>query len=73
MRLKKCCCSCTVTVSDHRRLDRYRPKENPRANDFTFEAHIYFDDAFVHVERSDEVHLNKYAKNLVEIITAVYR
>uniref|UniRef100_A0A4W6C6T1 chitin synthase n=1 Tax=Lates calcarifer TaxID=8187 RepID=A0A4W6C6T1_LATCA len=50
------------------RLDKYRPKTDPKYNDFTFEAHIYFDDAFEHVEGSQERHLNKYAKNLVEII-----
>ncbi|XP_029023432.3 chitin synthase chs-2-like [Betta splendens] len=55
------------------RLDKYRPKADPKFNDFTFEAHIYFDDAFEHIGRSEDVQLNKYAKNLVEIITAVYR
>ncbi|XP_050923111.1 chitin synthase chs-2-like isoform X2 [Lates calcarifer] len=54
------------------RLDKYRPKTDPKYNDFTFEAHIYFDDAFEHVEGSQERHLNKYAKNLVEIIAEVY-
>uniref|UniRef100_A0A8P4FX83 chitin synthase n=1 Tax=Dicentrarchus labrax TaxID=13489 RepID=A0A8P4FX83_DICLA len=34
------------------RLDKYRPKKDPKFNDFTFEAHIYFDDAFKHVEGS---------------------
>uniref|UniRef100_A0A8P4GJG0 chitin synthase n=1 Tax=Dicentrarchus labrax TaxID=13489 RepID=A0A8P4GJG0_DICLA len=34
------------------RLDKYRPKNDPKFNDFTFEAHIYFDDAFKHVEGS---------------------
>ncbi|XP_065326139.1 chitin synthase chs-2-like [Pelmatolapia mariae] len=52
------------------RLDKYRPKEDLKFNDFTFEAHIYFDDAFEHVEGSR--HLNEYAKNLVEVIKEVY-
>lgn len=47
---------------DHCRLDKYRPKTDPKYNDFTFEAHIYFDDAFEQVEGSQERHLNKYAK-----------
>uniref|UniRef100_A0A3Q1J333 chitin synthase n=1 Tax=Anabas testudineus TaxID=64144 RepID=A0A3Q1J333_ANATE len=50
------------------RLDRHRPKTEPKSKDFTFEAHIYFDDAFEHVEGSEESHLNSYAKNLVEVI-----
>ncbi|XP_040909387.1 chitin synthase chs-1-like [Toxotes jaculatrix] len=54
------------------RLDRYRPKKEPKYKDFTFEAHIYFDDAFESIEGSQERHLNEYAKNLVEIITEVY-
>ncbi|XP_019206588.1 chitin synthase chs-1 isoform X2 [Oreochromis niloticus] len=52
------------------RLDKYRPKEDPKINDFTFEAQIYFDDAFEHVEESR--HLNEYAKNLVQVIQEVY-
>ncbi|XP_051245639.1 chitin synthase chs-1-like [Dicentrarchus labrax] len=54
------------------RLDKYRPKKDPKFNDFTFEAHIYFDDAFKHVEGSQRPHLNNFAKNLVEILTEVY-
>ncbi|XP_033182151.1 chitin synthase chs-2-like [Anabas testudineus] len=54
------------------RLDRHRPKTEPKSKDFTFEAHIYFDDAFEHVEGSEESHLNSYAKNLVEVIIEVY-
>ncbi|XP_065326137.1 chitin synthase chs-1-like [Pelmatolapia mariae] len=53
-----------------RKLDKYRPKEDPKINDFTFEAQIYFDDAFEHVEES--CHLNEYAKNLVQVIQEVY-
>lgn len=52
------------------RLDKYRPKKDPKFNDFSIEAHIYFDDAFEHVEGSR--HLNEYAKNLVEVIKEVY-
>ncbi|XP_030597626.1 chitin synthase chs-2-like [Archocentrus centrarchus] len=52
------------------RMDKYRPKENPKINDFTFEAHIYFDDAFIDVEGSR--HLNEYAENLVTTIKEVY-
>ncbi|KAK2830793.1 hypothetical protein Q5P01_018724 [Channa striata] len=54
------------------RLDKYRPKVDPKYNDFTFEAHIYFDDAFEHIEGGEGCRLNNYAKNLVEIITVVY-
>ncbi|KAM7373610.1 hypothetical protein PAMP_008450 [Pampus punctatissimus] len=57
------------------RLDRYRPKKDPKVNDFTFEAHIYFDDAFNNVEvhpgyRKSE--LNKYATELVKVLIEVY-
>uniref|UniRef100_A0AAZ1XBE4 chitin synthase n=1 Tax=Oreochromis aureus TaxID=47969 RepID=A0AAZ1XBE4_OREAU len=52
------------------RLDEYRPKEDPKSNDFTFKAHIYFDDAFEAVGGSR--HLNKYAKNLVKVIKEVF-
>lgn len=61
-----------LCFSDHCRLDRYRPKKGPKFNDFTFEAHIYFDDAFKDVEGSQGRHLNEYATNLVEILTEVY-
>lgn len=54
------------------RLDKYRPKNETKFKDFTFEAHIYFDDAFQQVEGSQERHLNEYGENLVEIITEVY-
>uniref|UniRef100_A0A3Q2CWW4 chitin synthase n=1 Tax=Cyprinodon variegatus TaxID=28743 RepID=A0A3Q2CWW4_CYPVA len=52
------------------RLDKYRPKEEePKFNDFTFEAHIYFDDAFETVEGNQNRQLNSYANDLVKIIT----
>uniref|UniRef100_A0A8C5ETN5 chitin synthase n=1 Tax=Gouania willdenowi TaxID=441366 RepID=A0A8C5ETN5_GOUWI len=54
------------------RLDRYRPKNNPKVNDFTFEVHIYFDDAFQDVDGGRERHLNEYGKMLVQSITEVY-
>uniref|UniRef100_A0A3B3UA71 chitin synthase n=1 Tax=Poecilia latipinna TaxID=48699 RepID=A0A3B3UA71_9TELE len=46
------------------RLDKYRPKTGPKFNDFTFEAHIYFDDAFENAKGNQDRHLNTYAKNL---------
>lgn len=52
------------------RMDKYRPKRDPKINDFTFEAHIYFDDAFRDVEGSR--HLNEYAENLVTAIKEAY-
>ncbi|CAN9503629.1 unnamed protein product [Ophioblennius macclurei] len=54
------------------RLDKYRSKKQPKVNDFVFEAHIYFDDAFQDVEGNQGRHLNQYAQNLVKIITEVY-
>ncbi|KAM4549524.1 uncharacterized protein V3H82_018764 [Fundulus diaphanus] len=56
------------------RLDQYRPKilTQPKFDDFTFEAHIYFDDAFTNVQGSQDRHLNTYAKDLVKIIADVY-
>ncbi|KAM4725668.1 chitin synthase chs-2-like [Anableps anableps] len=56
------------------RLDQYRPKNStqPKFDDFTFEAHIYFDDAFTNVNGSQVCHLNTYAKDLVKIIADVY-
>uniref|UniRef100_A0A3B5MNJ8 chitin synthase n=1 Tax=Xiphophorus couchianus TaxID=32473 RepID=A0A3B5MNJ8_9TELE len=55
------------------RLDQYRPKSltQPQFDDFTFEAHIYFDDAFTNVTESQHRHLNTYAKDLVKIIADV--
>uniref|UniRef100_A0A3B5PXQ4 chitin synthase n=1 Tax=Xiphophorus maculatus TaxID=8083 RepID=A0A3B5PXQ4_XIPMA len=46
------------------RLDQYRPKIEPKFNDFTFEAHIYFDDAFENAKGNQDRHLNTYAKDL---------
>lgn len=54
------------------RLDKYRPKGSAEFNDFRFEAHIYFDDAFLDVKGSRGRHLNEYGKNLIEIIAEVY-
>ncbi|XP_076021598.1 chitin synthase chs-2-like [Genypterus blacodes] len=54
------------------RLDKYRPKKDPKHNDFSFEAHIYFDDAFLDVEGSRGRHVNEYARSLVHIISEVY-
>ncbi|XP_032435842.1 chitin synthase chs-2-like [Xiphophorus hellerii] len=54
------------------RLDQYRPKTEPKFDDFTFEAHIYFDDAFENAKGNQDRHLNTYAKDLVQIITEVY-
>ncbi|XP_043993752.1 chitin synthase chs-2-like [Gambusia affinis] len=54
------------------RLDKYRPKIEPKFDDFTFEAHIYFDDAFENARGNQDRHLNTYAKDLVQIITEVY-
>ncbi|XP_043995175.1 chitin synthase chs-2-like [Gambusia affinis] len=56
------------------RLDQYRPKSLTQLHfdDFNFEAHIYFDDAFTNVTGSQHRHLNTYAKDLVKIIADVY-
>ncbi|XP_056282823.1 chitin synthase chs-2-like [Pseudoliparis swirei] len=54
------------------RLDKYRPKTEPTHTDFTFETHIYFDDAFIHVEGSEGHHLNTYGEDLLEILAEVY-
>ncbi|KAM8841069.1 chitin synthase chs-1-like [Spinachia spinachia] len=54
------------------RLDKYRPKTVQKYDDFNFEAHIYFDDAFTPVEGSQGNHLNKYANDLVEVLMEVY-
>uniref|UniRef100_A0A3B3UBJ4 chitin synthase n=1 Tax=Poecilia latipinna TaxID=48699 RepID=A0A3B3UBJ4_9TELE len=58
-----------ITISVFR-LDQYRPKSLTQSqfDDFTFEAHIYFDDAFTNVTGSQHRHLNTYAKELVKII-----
>ncbi|XP_061597461.1 chitin synthase chs-2-like isoform X2 [Cololabis saira] len=54
------------------RLDKFRPKDDTKHDDFNFETHIYFDDAFEPVEGSHEHHLNEYAKDLVKIMAEVY-
>ncbi|XP_078032019.1 chitin synthase chs-2-like [Epinephelus lanceolatus] len=54
------------------RLDKYRPKIGSKYNDFTFEAHVYFDDAFLDVEGSRGRHLNQYAETLVGVLAEVY-
>ncbi|XP_053719412.1 chitin synthase chs-2-like [Synchiropus splendidus] len=55
------------------RLDKYRPVEEKKYHDFTFEAHIYFDDAFHDMEGHEGRALNKYARNLVKVFIEVYR
>lgn len=64
--------SSSLFFSVHCRLDKYRPKIDAKHSDFTFETHIYFDDAFEEVDGSRGRHLNKYAETLVQIITEVY-
>uniref|UniRef100_A0A672Z9U3 chitin synthase n=1 Tax=Sphaeramia orbicularis TaxID=375764 RepID=A0A672Z9U3_9TELE len=54
------------------RLDKYRPKKDAKVKDFTFDTHIYFDDAFENVEGQGR-HLNEYAKTLVNVLAEVYR
>ncbi|XP_054911263.1 chitin synthase chs-2-like [Poeciliopsis prolifica] len=54
------------------RLDKYRPKAGSKFNDFTFEAHLFFDDAFENAQETQDRHLNTYAKDLVQIITEVH-
>ncbi|XP_030002395.1 chitin synthase chs-2-like [Sphaeramia orbicularis] len=53
------------------RLDKYRPKKDAKVKDFTFDTHIYFDDAFENVEGQGR-HLNEYAKTLVNVLAEVY-
>ncbi|XP_047238763.1 chitin synthase chs-2-like [Girardinichthys multiradiatus] len=55
-----------------KRLDKYRPNVEPKFDDFTFEAHFYFDDAFENVKGSHHRQLNSYANDLVKVITEVY-
>ncbi|KAF7642867.1 hypothetical protein LDENG_00249460, partial [Lucifuga dentata] len=54
------------------RLDKYRPRKEQKHHDFSFESHIYFDDAFLDVAGSRGRHVNEYATNLVNIIREVY-
>uniref|UniRef100_A0AAV2K3M9 chitin synthase n=1 Tax=Knipowitschia caucasica TaxID=637954 RepID=A0AAV2K3M9_KNICA len=53
------------------RLDKYRPKTDEKT-DLSFEAHVYFDDAFVDVPGSQGRHVNEYAVSLVHILQEVY-
>lgn len=54
------------------RMDKYRPKKDDGTSDMTFEAHVYFDDAFKDVPGSHGRHVNEYAEMLVNIIREVY-
>ncbi|XP_078503968.1 chitin synthase chs-2-like [Lissotriton helveticus] len=57
------------------RLDKYRPK-NGRSNKerFDFEAHIYFDDAFLkQTEELKERRVNNYAECLATVVEEVHR
>uniref|UniRef100_UPI003AADC7D5 chitin synthase chs-1-like n=1 Tax=Centroberyx gerrardi TaxID=166262 RepID=UPI003AADC7D5 len=54
------------------RLDKYRPKKDPKDTDVIFETHIFFDDAFKDVPGSLGRHINEYAETLVETIREVY-
>ena len=62
----------SLCIFEHCRLDKYRPKTDKKNTDFTFETHIYFDDAFNEVKGSRGRHLNEYGQHLVEILTEVY-
>uniref|UniRef100_A0A3B4BHV9 chitin synthase n=1 Tax=Periophthalmus magnuspinnatus TaxID=409849 RepID=A0A3B4BHV9_9GOBI len=55
------------------RLDQYRPKRDEKKVDLSFEAHVYFDDAFVDVPGSQGRHVNEYAEMLVNILREVYK
>lgn len=57
---------------EHCRLDKYRPKIDPQHNDFTFEAHIFFDDAFHNAEDAQGRQVNEYARNLMKVFVEVY-
>ncbi|XP_041920942.1 chitin synthase chs-2-like [Alosa sapidissima] len=52
------------------RLDKFRPKRN-NFKDVSFDAHIYFDDAFQQDDDGNRV-VNEYAETLVEVIKEVY-
>ncbi|XP_074543356.1 chitin synthase chs-2-like [Halichoeres trimaculatus] len=54
------------------RMDKYRPKKEDETSDMTFDAHVYFDDAFKDVPGSRGRHVNEYAEMLVNIIREVY-
>uniref|UniRef100_A0A3B5MYG8 chitin synthase n=1 Tax=Xiphophorus couchianus TaxID=32473 RepID=A0A3B5MYG8_9TELE len=55
------------------RLDQYRPKIEPKFDDFTFEAHIYFDDAFENAKGNQDRHLNTYAKDLNHVYRYIFK
>ncbi|XP_048456933.1 chitin synthase chs-2-like [Rhincodon typus] len=59
------------------RLDKYKPNSSKSHKDnFEFEAHIYFDDAFHLTNLNDNVQervLNPYVKNLVCVMEDIYR
>ncbi|GCC24257.1 hypothetical protein chiPu_0002657 [Chiloscyllium punctatum] len=59
------------------RLDKYKPNSSKSHKDnFEFEAHIYFDDAFHLTNPNDNVQkrvLNQYVKNLVCTMEDIYR
>ncbi|KAK7899320.1 hypothetical protein WMY93_020173 [Mugilogobius chulae] len=54
------------------RLDQYRPKTEDENKDISFEAHVFFDDAFKDVPGSLGRHVNEYAESLVHILREVY-
>ncbi|XP_038581359.1 chitin synthase chs-2-like [Micropterus salmoides] len=58
------------TKQKMKKLDKYRPKR--KTKDFTFEAHIFFDDAFKHVKGSRGRHINDFGKDLVQVLSDVY-
>ncbi|XP_069792242.1 chitin synthase chs-2-like [Narcine bancroftii] len=59
------------------RLDKYKPNSfKSHKDNFDFEAHIYFDDAFTILGPEENVKervVNKYVKSLVSTIEAIYR
>ncbi|XP_059504833.1 chitin synthase chs-1-like [Stegostoma tigrinum] len=59
------------------RLDKYKPNSSKSHKDnFEFEAHVYFDDAFHLTNLNDNVQervLNQYVKNLIHIMEDIYR
>ncbi|XP_069463810.1 chitin synthase chs-2-like [Ambystoma mexicanum] len=55
------------------RLDKYRPQnEGTNKEKFDFEAHIYFDDAFLKEEQKER-RVNSYVECLATVIEEVYR
>ncbi|MBN3309168.1 CHS6 synthase, partial [Amia calva] len=55
------------------RLDKHSPKKGSNTN-ISFEAHIFFDDAFMEVEELGKKKrcVNEYAEDLVDVIKEVY-